>query len=96
MPSPDQSEFLFVTAIDHRIDFVRQIVGATDGSPTAADLERGAQLEGIVFAGLAAAVEAGLPKSQPAVWAEPELGEAVLPRGRGMATPTNASVARPN
>ena len=96
MPSPDQSEFLFVTAIDHRIDFVRQIAGATDGSPTAADLERGAQLEGIVFAGLAAAVEAGLPKSQTAVWAEPELGEAVLLRGRGMSMPTIASVERPN
>ncbi len=98
MPSPDQqdqSEFLFATAIDHRIDFVRQIVGATGQSPTAADLESAAQLEGIVFAGLAAAVEAGLPKSQTAVWAEPELGEAVLLRGRGMSMPTIVSIERP-
>ncbi len=99
MPSPDQqdrSEFLFITAIDHRIDFVKQIVGAEGKSPTAADLERAAHLEGIVFAGLAAAVEAGLPKSQTAVWAEPELGEAVLLRGRGMSMPTIVSVERPN
>ncbi len=98
MPSPDQqdqSEFLFITAIDHRIDFVKQIVGAVGSTPAAADLERAAHLEGIVFAGLAGAVEAGLPKSQTAVWAEPELGEAVLLRGRGMSMPTIASVERP-
>jgi myo-inositol catabolism protein IolC len=98
MPSPDQqgqSDFLFVTAIDHRVDFVKELVGAAGKSPAAADLERAAQLKGIVFAGLAAAVEAGLPKSQTAVWAEPELGEAVLLRGRGMSMPTIASVERP-
>ena len=98
MPSPDQqdqSDFLFVTAIDHRVNFVKELVGATGDSPTAADLERAAELKGIVFAGLAAAVEAGLPKSQTAVWAEPELGEAVLLRGRGMSMPTIASVERP-
>ena len=98
MPSPDQqdqSKFLFVTAIDHRVNFVKELVGADGESPAAADLERAAHLKGIVFAGLAAAVEAGLPKSQTAVWAEPELGEAVLLRARGMSMPTIASVERP-
>lgn len=98
MASPDQqdqSDFLFITAIDHRIDFVKQIVGAEGDTPSAADLERAAHLQGIVFAGLAAAIEAGLAKSQTMVWAEPELGEAALLRGRAMSMPTIASVERP-
>ncbi len=100
MPSPDQidnrddGDFLFVTAIDNRVNFVNDLVGSNGDSP-AADLERAAELQGIVFAGLAAAVEAGLPKSQTAIWTESELGEAVLLRGRGMSMPTVASVERP-
>jgi myo-inositol catabolism protein IolC len=84
-----------ITAIDHRVDFLRGVVGVKGDAPSASELERAAELKGLVFAGLMAAIEAGVPKSQVGVWADLDLGEAVLLRARGMSLMTAAAVERP-
>lgn len=90
---PDDA--LFVTGIDHRLDFAEAFLNVDSTEASAADFERAAHLKGVVFAGVAAAVEAGLPKSQAGVWADANLGEAALLRARGMSLVTVTSVERP-
>ena len=94
MSVPDKNDFIFVAAIDHRIDFIKDLVGDEGPVPSAASYEKAAALKGIVFAAIAEAVESGLPKSQVAIWTDPDVGEAVLLRGRGMSITTVASVER--
>lgn len=95
MPRKTPADLLFILAIDHRVDFPRDLLGVDEGEPNAAQLERAAHLKGIVFAGLAEAVEAGLSKSEAGIWADTHMGEAVLLRSRGMSVVTVASVERP-
>ncbi len=95
MPREKPDDLLFVAGVDNRIDLPAEMLGLDDGEPGAAILERAAELKGIVFAGLASAVEAGLPKSQVGLWADPGVGEAVLLRARAMAMTTVVSVERP-
>lgn len=94
MSVPDKNDFIFVAAIDHRVDFIKDLVGDEGPVPSAASYEQAADLKGIVFAAIADAVESGLPKSQVAIWADTDLGEAVLLRGRGISITTVASVER--
>ena len=94
MSVPDKNDFIFVAAVDHRIDFIKDLVGDEGSVPSAASYEKAADLKGIVFAAIAKAVESGLPKSQVAIWADADIGEAVLLRGRGMSITTVASVER--
>ena len=94
MSVPDKNDFIFVAAVDHRIDFIKDLVGDEGPVPSAASYETAADLKGIVFAAIANAVESGLPKSQVAIWADTDIGEAVLLRGRGMSITTVASVER--
>jgi myo-inositol catabolism protein IolC len=94
MSVPDKNDFIFVAAIDHRIDFIKEYVGDDGSVPSAASYEKAADLKGIVFAAIADAVESGLPKSQVAIWTDTDLGEAVLLRGRGLSITTIASVER--
>ncbi|NQW18261.1 MAG: DUF2090 domain-containing protein [Chloroflexi bacterium] len=94
MSGPEKSDFIFVAAVDHRIDFIKDLVGDDRPEPLAASHEKAADLKGIVFAAIAHAIESGLPKSQVGIWADTDLGEAVLLRGRGMSFTTVASVER--
>ena len=80
MSVPDKNDFIFAAAIDHRIDFIKDLVGDEGPVPSAASYEKAADLKGIVFAAIAKAVESGLPKSQVAIWTDPDVGEAVLLR----------------
>lgn len=94
MSITDKNDFIFVAAIDHRIDFIKDLVGDEGPVPLAASYEKAADLKGIVFAAIAEAIESGLPKSQVAIWTDTEVGEAVLLRGRSMSITTVASVER--
>ncbi len=94
MSITDKNDFIFVAAIDHRIDFIKDLVGDEGPVPLAASNEKAADLKGIVFAAIAEAIESGLPKSQVAIWTDTEVGEAVLLRGRSMSITTVASVER--
>lgn len=94
-PNSLPSNLLLVVGVDNRVNVPGQILGHKDTGQGAATLERSAELKGIVFAGLVSAVEDGLPKSQTGVWADPDVGEAVLLRGRAMSMTTVVSVERP-
>ncbi|MBI4306621.1 MAG: DUF2090 domain-containing protein, partial [Chloroflexi bacterium] len=95
MPLDAPDELIFLLAIDHRVDIGTELLGGSAGQPTAAELEQSAHLKGIVFAGLAAAVEAGVPKSQAGFWSDSNLGEATLLRARAMSLTTAVSIERP-
>ena len=85
---------LLLVGVDHRLDFCREIVG-TEDRPTASERERAASLKKAVFEGLLCAIENGVPKSQSAIWADPDLGEGVLLRARAMSLHAAVSVERP-
>jgi myo-inositol catabolism protein IolC len=95
MSGREPDDHLIVAAVDHRFDFVADLVGDRATEPSAASLEQAAELKGIVLAAIATAIEDGLPKSNLAVWSETTLGEASLLRARGMSVTTIASVERP-
>lgn len=95
MPREKSDELLFILGIDHRFDVFSEVLGDDGSQPSAADLERAANLKQLVFAALRSAVESGLPKSQAGIWSETKIGEAVLLRARGMSLITVASVERP-
>ncbi len=83
---------LFVLAVDHRFDLFSELLAADPARPGAANREQAAELKQIVFAGLLAAVEDRVPKSQAAIWTDADLGESVLLRARGMRLSTIMSV----
>jgi len=83
---------LFILAIDHRVDFLRELIGAQEGLPTAAERERAAQLKQVAYEGIVKAIEEGLPKSHAGIWTDTDLGEAVLLRARQMSLATAFSV----
>ncbi len=84
------SPLTFMAGIDHRINFCRELVGAT-GEPTAAERNQAARLKSVVFNAMRRAIESGLQKSQAAVWSDSDLGEAVLLRGRALSLLTAVS-----
>jgi len=86
---------LFVLAIDHRVDLCMELLGCLAEQPGAGDRERAADLNRVVFEGLAQAIEEGVPKSQAAIWVDPDLGEAVQLRARAMALATAVSIGQP-
>ncbi len=90
-----QDRPLFILAIDHRVDFLRELIGAQEGLPTAAERERAAQLKQVAYEGLVKAIEEGLPKSNAGIWTDTDLGEAVLLRARQMSLATAFSVEIP-
>ena len=59
MPRKTPADLLFILAIDHRVDFPKDLLGVDEGAPSAAQLARAAHPKGIVFAGRAEAAEAG-------------------------------------
>jgi myo-inositol catabolism protein IolC len=83
----------FMVGVDHRIDFCRELVGASP-EPTAEDRKNAAALKTTVFNGIKRAIEFGLPKSHAALWADPDLGESVLLRARAMSLITAVSADR--
>ncbi|MBM3958503.1 MAG: DUF2090 domain-containing protein [SAR202 cluster bacterium] len=94
MPLDAPDELLFILAADHRVDICTELLNSSPGQPSAADLERAANLKGIVFDGLTDAVEKGVPKSQAGLWTESVIGEAALLRARAMSLTTAASIER--
>ena len=90
---PD-SQMTYLVGIDHRVDFAREIVGAT-ADPTASERERAAELKRVVFDALVVAIEHGVPKSQCVLWADQDIGEGVLLRARAMSLATAASAEHP-
>jgi 5-dehydro-2-deoxygluconokinase len=95
MPIDESDELNFIIAIDHRVDICTELLEAPPGQPSAAAMQRAAELKGVVFAGLMNAVEAGVPKSQAGFWAESNIGEATLLRARAMNLKTAVSIERP-
>ncbi len=85
---------MMVLAVDHRFDLFTELLSASPVHPAAAERERAANLKQVVFEGLLKAIEAGVPKSQAAVWTDSDLGESILLRGRGMKLNTMMSVER--
>ncbi|MEX0761883.1 MAG: DUF2090 domain-containing protein [Dehalococcoidia bacterium] len=85
---------LFMIGADHRVDFCKDLVGSKD-TPTAEEREQAATLKRVVFDGLVSAIESGLPKSQAAIWTDPDIGEGVLLRAKAMSLGTAASVENP-
>ncbi len=84
------SPLTFMAGIDHRINFCRELIGSV-GEPTAEERNKAARLKTVVFSAMKRAVEAGVPKSQAAVWSDSDLGEGVLLRGRAMSLLTAVS-----
>ena len=81
---------LFLLTLDERVDLYADVLGVT-GKPSSAERERAAELERVVFEGIRAAIEQGLPKPSVAIWADGDLGESVLLRAKAMSIATSAS-----
>lgn len=95
MPIDGPDELTFILAVDHRVDICTELLEAPPGQPSAAAMERAAQLKDIVFGALMNSVEAGVPKSQAGLWSESNIGEAALLRARAMSLKTAVSIERP-
>lgn len=91
--SLSDSNYLFIVAIDDRVDLCDEILN-TAGSPSGAEREQTANLKGVVFEGITSAIETGLAKSNVGVWADSDLGESVLLRARAMSMTTASSPGR--
>ena len=87
------SSVTFMVGLDRRIDFCRELVG-TGNEPSALERSEAARLMNTVFDGVKRAIEFGLPKSCVAIWADTDLGEAVLLRARAMSLATAVSTDR--
>lgn len=72
-----------IVAVDDRLDFCVDIL-ETSTSPTAAERERAADFKKVVFEAITNAIEAGLPKSEIAIWTDTDIGEGILLRSRAM------------
>ena len=81
---------LFLLTLDERVDLYADVLGVT-GKPSSAERERAAELKRVVFEGIRAAIEQGLPKPSVAIWADGDLGESVLLRAKAMSIATSAS-----
>ena len=81
---------LFLLTLDERVDLYADVLDVT-GKPSSAERERAAELKRVVFEGIRAAIEQGLPKPSVAIWADGDLGESVLLRAKAMSIATSAS-----
>jgi len=72
-----------IVAVDDRLDFCVDIL-ETSTSPTAAERERAADFKKVVFEAITNAIEAGLPKSEIAIWTDTDIGEGILLRSKAM------------
>jgi myo-inositol catabolism protein IolC len=82
---------LWTLAFDHRNSLRRSFFGIT-GEATEAEHQRARDAKGIIFDGVVAAIEQGIPTGQPAVLVDEEYGAAVLARARELGIPTAVPV----
>ena len=82
---------LWTLAFDHRNSLRRSFFGIT-GEATEADHQRAREAKGIIFDGVVAAIEQGIPTGQPAVLVDEEYGADVIARARELGIPTAVPV----
>lgn len=85
------NELLWTLAFDHRNSLRRSFFGIV-GEATDADHQRAREAKGIIFDGVVAAIEQGIPVGQPAVLVDEEYGADVIARGRELGIPTAVPV----
>ena len=85
------TDCLWTLAFDHRNSLRRSFFGIT-GDATEADHERARVAKGIIFDGVVAAIEQGIPAGQPAVLVDEEYGADVIERARELGIPTAVPV----
>lgn len=82
---------LWTLAFDHRNSLRRSFFGIS-GTATAADRQRARDAKSLIFAGIARAIELGIPSGQPAVLVDEEYGAAVIAKARRLGIPTAVPV----
>lgn len=85
------NDCLWTLAFDHRNSLRRSFFGIT-GDVTEADHQRGRDAKAIIFDGVVAAIEQGIPVGQPAVLVDEEYGAEVIARARELGIPTAVPV----
>ncbi len=84
---------IFGLGLDNRLDFCRELIGSGE-KPTASERREAAGLKLVVFDALAKAIESGVPKSAALLWADHDLGEGALLRGRAMSLSVAVALER--
>jgi myo-inositol catabolism protein IolC len=85
------TDLLWTLAFDHRNSLRRSFFGIT-GEATEAVHQRARDAKAIIFDGVVAAIEQGIPAGQPAVLVDEEYGADVIARARELGVPTAVPV----
>jgi myo-inositol catabolism protein IolC len=85
------TDLLWTLAFDHRNSLRRSFFGIT-GEATEADHQRARAAKAMIFDGVVAAIEQGIPTGQPAVLVDDEYGADVIARARELGVPTAVPV----